>query len=459
MQNILDEVARVGVEFILNEPYYAHFLSSLNKQIDNSFGTMAVGVNGDTYVLYVNPIFWTETLTSKELRLGLVKHEVLHLVFKHVTRLEKHHIPFLYNVAADLVVNQYITRSHLPQTGMFLDTFPDVDLAPFESVDYYYDKLKKVWDSKGCCNSKCELPSPKPGAGKSSGMGSSSTSGGGSNGGNGNASGNGTGNSEEPSDSSEDNTEKPTINTYNLLESIGKNWTEEMLRHKGWEALARLNPVEKSIYDMQLDNLIRISVERSGQKSIGKLPAHLQRYLELFMIRKVPQLNWRKALRIFSESSRKTYIKNTLKKPSKRYGTVPGIKVKRKQKVLLAIDTSGSIGNEELSTFFSEIYHIWRSGAEVRIVECDAAIGNIYEYRGIVPKTVTGGGGTSFEPPLLYANQEYLPDMMIYFTDGYGSVPKMHLRFPLLWIITKEGIEQSSDTFQQLPGRRVKLRE
>ncbi|MCU0352563.1 MAG: VWA-like domain-containing protein [Cytophagales bacterium] len=439
MQNIIDEVARVGVEFILNEPYYAHFLSSLNKQIDHSFGTMAVGVNGDTYVLYVNPKFWTEVLVSKELRLGLVKHEVLHLVFKHVTRLEKHHIPFMYNVAADLVVNQYITRSHLPQTGMFLDTFPELELEPFETTDYYYEKLKKVWDSKGCCNNKCEWP-PKDGSGSGAGTGGQ------------------TGNSESTDDLGR-NQEKPTENAYNLLVHLNDNWTEEMLRHKGWEILSRLNPVDKSIYDMQLDNLIRISVERAGQKGIGKLPAHLQRYLEQFVLRKIPQLNWRKAMRIFSESSRKTYIKNTLKKPSKRYGTVPGIKVKRKQKVLLAIDTSGSIRNEELTVFFSEIYHIWRTGAEVRIVECDADIGNIYEYRGVTPKAVTGGGGTSFDPPLVYANTEYLPDMMIYFTDGYGAVPQMQLRFPLLWVITKQGIDQSDEIFQKLPGRRVKLRE
>ncbi len=438
MQNILDEVARVGVEFILQEPYYAHFLASLNKQIDHSFATMAVGVNGDTYVLYVNPKFWTEVLVSKELRLGLVKHEVLHLVFKHVTRLEKHHTPLLYNVAADLVVNQYITRSHLPQTGMFLDTFPELELEPFGSADYYYDKLKKVWDSKGWCNSKCEWP-PKDGGSDGTGQDRSGSG--------------------QNSGVSGEKTEKPTENAYNLLVHLNDHWTEEMLRHKGWEILSRLNPVDKSIYDMQLDNLIRISVERTGQKNIGKLPLNLQRYLEQFMLRKIPQLNWRKAMRIFSESSRKTYIKNTLKKPSKRYGTVPGIKVKRKQKVLLAIDTSGSIGMEELTTFFSEIHHIWRTGAEIRIVECDAAIGNIYEYRGITPKAVRGGGGTSFDPPLIYANQAYLPDMMIYFTDGYGAVPQMQLRFPLLWVITKQGIEQSDEIFQKLPGRRVKLRE
>jgi len=433
MSDILDEVARVGVEFILQEPYYAHFLSSLNKQIDHSFGTMAVGVNGDTYVLYVNPTFWTETLTTKELRLGLVKHEILHLVFKHVTRLEKHHIPFMYNVAADLVVNQYITRSHLPQTGMFLDTFPELDLAPFETTDYYYGKLKNVWDSQGRCNRQCEWP-PKDGEASTNGSGSGQSN-------------------------PDAGMETPTIHAYNLLVAMNDNWTEEMLRHKGWDMLSRMNPVEKSIYDMQLDNLIRISVERAGQKGLGQLPAHLQRYLEQFMLRKLPQLNWRKAIRIFSESSRKTYIKNTLKKPSKRYGTVPGIKVKRKQKVLLAIDTSGSINHEELTTFFSEIYHIWRTGAEVRIVECDAAIGNIYEYRGVTPRAVSGGGTSFDDPPLVYANEEYLPDMMIYFTDGFGDVPQLQLRFPLLWVITRQGLEPDSDVFQQLPGRRVKLKE
>jgi len=66
-------------------------------------------------------------------------------------------------------------------------------------------------------------------------------------------------------------------------------------------------------------------------------------------------------LRLFAESSAKTQIKNTIRRPSKRYGTTPGILVRNKQKILVAVDTSGSIRGNELDLFFKEIIHFGRA--------------------------------------------------------------------------------------------------
>jgi hypothetical protein len=46
-------------------------------------------------------------------RIAVLKHETLHLVFKHLFRNRKYCTnSFLYNIAADLVVNQYIGKSY-----------------------------------------------------------------------------------------------------------------------------------------------------------------------------------------------------------------------------------------------------------------------------------------------------------------------------------------------------------
>jgi predicted metal-dependent peptidase len=39
----------------------------------------------------------------------------------------------------------------------------------------------------------------------------------------------------------------------------------------------------------------------------------------------------------------------------------------------------------------------------------------------------------------MFANSVYLPDAIIYFTDGRGATPTVSSRFPILWIVEKEG--------------------
>lgn len=395
-EHLLDEIARVGVTLILNEPYYAHFLANLSKRIDEQIETMAVSVQGDNYVLHVNPRFWQTELTTRTLQVGLLKHEVLHLVFKHPTRMRNYPNPFLYNVACDLVVNQYIDRAALPASAIYPDTFTELELLPFESSDYYYNQLHQH---------QCQCP------------------------------------------------DSPLSQRLNELETTCRAALE---RHASWGLLARKSGVECSVFDVQLDNLVRVAIERTGAKGIGKLPARLQRHLETFRVRPEAVINWRKLLRVVAESSRRTQIRNTLKRPSKRFGTTPGIRVKHHHRVLVAIDTSGSINMGELALFFSEVHHLWRTGSEVRVVECDADIGKMYDYRGILPTVVTGGGGTDFTPPIHYANTHYHPDLLIYFTDAYGATAEP-CRTPVLWVVSQAGADPTSNYFQNLPGRKVKL--
>ena len=50
-------------------------------------------------------------------------------------------------------------------------------------------------------------------------------------------------------------------------------------------------------------------------------------------------------------------------------GLCKTFKVKRFQRLAVAIDTSGSISNEDLTVFFSEIHAMWRGGSEITIIE------------------------------------------------------------------------------------------
>jgi predicted metal-dependent peptidase len=120
---------------------------------------------------------------------------------------------------------------------------------------------------------------------------------------------------------------------------------------------------------------------------------------------------------------------------------VPGIKIQRLRSVLVAVDTSGSIGEAELEAFFNEIHGIWRSGSAVYVLGCDAAVHDAFEYRGKAPVQMGGGGGTAFEPVFAWmaANRSRRFDGVIYLTDGYGSAPKTKPPCRVLWVVTAAG--------------------
>jgi predicted metal-dependent peptidase len=216
-----------------------------------------------------------------------------------------------------------------------------------------------------------------------------------------------------------------------------------------------MSSAERKIIESMINESILNSVARMKERKFGNLPAGLQQYIDLLVESLKPNVNWKRVLRLFAASSSRTHIKNTIRRPSKRYGTTPGIKIQRKQKLLVAIDSSGSIDDVELKEFFAEIYHIWKQGAEIYVTECDTEIHNHYFYKGKNPELISGRGGTAFDAPIEYANDIYNPDAVIYFTDGYGAEPEVTCKKPILWMITSAGIDSESWDF--LPGRKVKM--
>ena len=124
----------------------------------------------------------------------------------------------------------------------------------------------------------------------------------------------------------------------------------------------------------------------------------------------------------------------------------------------MILDTSGSIGDDEVEAFFNEIQHIWQQGAEIMVLECDTQINNTYIYRGKAPLEVSGRGDTNFDAALEYANQKSAADAVVYFTDGLGPMPTVLCRKPLLWMISERGIKENTPEWMALLGRKVKMK-
>lgn len=187
-------------------------------------------------------------------------------------------------------------------------------------------------------------------------------------------------------------------------------------------------------------------------------PAGMQLFWKKEQEEQPAQVHWRKLLRQFAQSSRSTWIKDTIHRPSKRYGVHPGVRVRRRQRLLVAVDTSGSLSREEQAGFFSEIRFLARTGAEVTILEFDSEVKRVYPYRGQRPAFLVGGGDTNFLPVLEYANAGERWDGLIVFTDGFAPIPRIGIRPPVLWVITAQGLSPATGMYQSLPGLKLKIR-
>ena len=122
----------------------------------------------------------------------------------------------------------------------------------------------------------------------------------------------------------------------------------------------------------------------------------------------------------------------------------------KKIRIALAIDTSGSTYNI-MPNFFAEMESLMKqfSAYEITRIDCDAAIENVVVYdHDASPfnkndaKNVqfNGGGGTSFIPPFEYVEANNIDiDAFVYLTDGYGPAPEQQPRYPVLWILPKDG--------------------
>jgi predicted metal-dependent peptidase len=211
------------------------------------------------------------------------------------------------------------------------------------------------------------------------------------------------------------------------------------------------------------EDLVRTDVDALCQTTLLRLPAVNQEDLHASLLRRIRpekrklEVSWQQLLRQFAGASGKSLVRYSMKRPSKRYGTVPGLKIKRQHRLIIAIDTSGSVPTADLEVIGTELYFLWKTGVQFTILEFDQHIQRSYSFKGRLPDQFSGGGGTDFSEVLEFANQQRDCDGLIIFTDGYGPTPLNVCRVPILWLISRRGLDRDSGLFQQLPGRKQKL--
>ena len=120
--------------------------------------------------------------------------------------------------------------------------------------------------------------------------------------------------------------------------------------------------------------------------------------------------------------------------------------------MLLAIDTSGSVSNDELKEFMNEITHINKCGVDITIIQCDTNIKSIAPFNPREEFKVHGRGGTEFDPVLEYYNANLKKyTSLVYFTDG-ECYTEVKPKAPVLWVLSERSSMNDS-----LPGKVIKL--
>jgi predicted metal-dependent peptidase len=111
--------------------------------------------------------------------------------------------------------------------------------------------------------------------------------------------------------------------------------------------------------------------------------------------------------------------------------------------VVIAIDTSGSIGRNCLEQFAAEIAKIGHLVDEITAMTCDAQVHEVVKikrFENFIKKLqMKGGGGTDFRPVFNKVKDLKMnPELLIYLTDAYGSFPEKKPQYPVLWCVTSE---------------------
>lgn len=379
------KIERAYKKMLIENPFYGLFLLGLSKVIDRSTETACVRKRGINCELVINPDYW-ETQDDIQ-QLNLLTHECYHIIFQHMFLWDSFPNKDILGLATDCEVNSYL--SNLDNSWVVPSIW---NLPEKQGTKFYYEEILK------------QAPSQQQ-----------QQSGGG-----------GSGDSQDNGD--------------------GMPHTKD--DHTQWSKdFQECSDAEKQLIQNQINQQIKTAAEQTI-KMRGTIPAEMQEIVDELFKPKPRIFDWKSYFRRMLGSIYDINIKKTRRKESIRFPDSAGIKHKKKVSILVAVDTSGSVNNDELRDFFSEITYIYKAGARITILECDARISANYEYTGKWTGKVHGRGGTDFQPVIDYYRKN-IKDYaaLVYFTDGECSIPDNVPR-DTIWVITSAG-----DHNKEYPGR------
>ena len=378
-----EKISKARAGLILDAPFFGSLALRLTVKADPTCDTVWT----DGKILGYNP-GWVDQLPLDQLK-GILCHEVLHCALEHMGRRGDRDAA-RWNEAADYAVNPLIEEAGfaLPPTRLLDSAFAGMH------ADEIYSRLPDPGPSQ-------DSPQQGQQQGKGPGQGA------------------GTGPGKPPQSGPDPG---------------GCGEVRDATDAQGQPSAAAQSQAAA-------DWKVAVTQAAQQAKAMGQLPAGLARLVEDIVN---PRVDWREVLRRFvSDCARNDY---RWFPPSRRHVWqglyLPGIRSEELPPLVVAVDTSGSIGQAELAQFAAELTAILQDHAATHctVIYCDAAVSGVEEF-GPDDYPVTlhphGGGGTAFGPVFAEVETRGLtPACLIYLTDLEGRFPDQEPPYPVLWVRT-----------------------
>lgn len=343
-----------------------------------------------------------DTLTDKQF-LFLVAHEISHFIFEHNGRMgNREHL--LWNCATDYAINLMLKYQFEKPDFLIKETLLDEKYENMTAERIYEELLKN--------------PPPQPPKGRVFILDLDGEDG--------DSDGDGDGEGEQPG-------EGDTVIVRDRRVPLPKKEPGK----------------SQEQYNQEMKDYIRQAVceAYACAKNQGCMPAGMERVIVGHL---KPKVNWLQALRqrLRMGASRKASRDITWTVPNRRFLGAPYIFPSNigpdQPKIAFAIDTSGSMSEQDLKQAIGELEDIRRKfNAKVYFLDCDAGV---YESRWIDPyeplPALQGGGGTDFAPVFQHLIEKKIrPDYCVFFTDGYGNFgDDPTSKFDVLWVLTNQSV-------------------
>ena len=361
---ILDRIIVARVGLLLRHPFFGNMATRLI--IKEASDWCPTAATDGRHLFYSVPFF--AKMSNKEIEF-VIAHEILHCVFDHMTRREDRD-PQIHNIAADYIVNNTLVRDRIGDKPKDIPIFQDFKYDGWSS-EAVYDDIFEKYDQEQLDQLGKLL--------------------------------------DEHVDWEKGNTPgQPKTGK-------GKGKAESNKPSYSKEELAKIR-----------DEIKENMMSAAQAAGAGNVPKEVERMIKDLT---EPKMSWRELLRQQIEST----IRNdfTFARPSRKGwhtgAILPGMNFQDTVDLCIAIDMSGSIGDDQATDFLSEVQGIMDEYQDYKIkLWCfDTAVYGEEDFSADSPSNlreykVIGGGGTDF-----MANWEYMkehdivPKKFIMFTDGY----------------------------------------
>jgi len=385
---------------LMDEPFFASISRRIDKRASYALPTAGVMVNQETaqFEMLYNPDFFA-SLTDEQ-RQDVLKHEMYHIIFQHVTdRLPADVNMRLWNVATDLAINSHL--HNLPEGG----------LIPGKG---HFEGLPKGMSAEWYMANMPDFDKKEQGDGMQ---------------------GNG-----EKSNQPGENGSSGSDDQGDQQQAQGQDGIPDSLDdHSGW---GQCSEEVKDIARERLKETVKKAAEESSRNnSWGSVSSSVRKeVMKLFE----SKIDWKKLLRYFVKTSQRSNKSSSIKRINRRYAYIhPGRKTNRVAKVAVSVDQSGSVDNSMLALFFAELNKLSEI-AEFVVIPFDTRVDEklVYTWKKgqkRQPQRVMQGG-TCFDAPTSYVNEHGF-DGHIVLTDMCAPKPKAS-KCQRMWMTTPRYAER-----------------